>query len=44
LDKSFFNVDAEMGIGRTVGCKKKEQWQETGIYMFKNKWKWEQMV
>jgi hypothetical protein len=35
----FRNIDAG-----TVGCKKKEQWQKTGMYMFKCKEKWVWMV
>jgi hypothetical protein len=31
VDKTFRNVDAEICIRRIVGCKDREQWQETGI-------------
>jgi hypothetical protein len=27
LDKRFRNIDTEIGIRRTVGCKNKEHWQ-----------------
>jgi hypothetical protein len=28
----FRNTDAETGLWRIAGCKKKEQWQKIGIY------------
>jgi hypothetical protein len=40
-DRRFRNINAEISIRRTVGCKNKEQWQE--ICWIKYKQKWERM-
>jgi hypothetical protein len=44
LDKRCRNIDPEIGIRRTVGCKNKEQWEKIGVCMIKRIEKWKMMV
>jgi hypothetical protein len=41
MDTRLRNIGAEICIRRIVGCKSKEQWQKTGIYVIESKEKWE---
>jgi hypothetical protein len=44
LIKRFRNIDAGIGIRRTVGCKNKEHWHKICVYMIKYDEKWEKVV
>jgi hypothetical protein len=44
LDKRFWNIDPEIGIGKIAGCKNKEMWQELGLYLSRYRERWERMM
>jgi hypothetical protein len=44
LDKRFWNIDPEIGIRKTEGCKNKEMWQKLGLYLSRYMEKWKKMI
>jgi hypothetical protein len=44
MDYRIKNTDTEIGTGRRVGCKSKEQWKKIIICLTKYKGKWVKMV
>jgi hypothetical protein len=44
LVKRFWNINPETGIRKIAGCKKKEMWQKSGLYLSRYMEKWERTL